>query len=401
MKRLAHILLLTLLLGSFSAFANAAEQPGKAALFFYRAAAWVDNFQLRGLDTSYIGLPEFRWRVALNNGEVGVHSSYTNWVDPKTPITLLTQTTPSVGIGFNAGFRGFGGGYTWDVMNAYTTNWNISLGSKGLGLEFMRNVSTNVEGQFSVDGAPSSTIPDMKKGEMRLANTYLGAWYVLNRTHYAHNAITKQDYIQKKTAGSLILSVAYMSSEMTILDSLKYIKDEDMKTILGGMTGMITRQVAIGIGYGINYTPNKGKVLLHASAHMQLVCYSVNHISYIYPDSVYLPGVPQYMLRPMQPVHVTGNMRAGVSWEINRWVHLGVWAQARNLQFASRDRELTALDIRAWSWQTNLTIGVRFGASQKRMHEVLGEPAQPVPEPTEKTSRLPRWITDYFFSPSN
>lgn len=404
MKWRMPIWFIALLFLSVGAIAAAAE-PSKAAVSFYRACAWIDNFQLSGLDTAYIGLPEHRWRMALNNGEVGLNSTYTTWVDPATSVALITRTTPSVELGFNAGFRGFGGGYSWDVMNAYSTNWNLSFGSKGMGIEFQRTVSTNVTGQFRVYGQVDPTMPAMEKGDMRLANTSLTAWYALNGAHYSHNAATKQDYIQKKSAGSLILSVAYMSSEMEILDSLKYLKNEDALTAVDGVTSTVTRQVALGIGYGINYTPNHGKVLLHASAHMQLICYSVNHVSYIYPDSIYLPGVPQYMLRPDKPVNVTGTMRAGVSWEINRWVHIGAWAQANNLRFKSKAGDMSVLELSNWSWQAHLTIGVRFGVSKKREREVLGTPEIPdtpdinseLPLP-EKKSKMPQWVTDYFFS---
>jgi len=397
-SKFAHIILFALLIGSAPLTATASS-PSKAAVFFHRAGAWVDNFQLSGLDTTYIGLPEFRWRVTLNNGEVGMNSTYTTWVDPVTSVALVSKTTPSVELGFNAGFRGFGGGYSWDLMNAYSSNWNLSFGSKGLGIEFQRTVSTNVTGQFMVDGHIAPTLPRIEKGNMRLANTSLTAWYSLNSAHYSHNAATKQDYIQKKSAGSLIVSVAYMSSEMEILDSLRNLDEGYVLTAVDGVTSTITRQVALGIGYGINYTPNHGKVVLHASAHMQVVCYSVNHVSYQYPDSIYLPGVPQYMLRPAKPVHVTGTMRAGVSWEINRWVHLGAWAQANHLRFKSEAGNLSVLEIGNWNWQAHLTIGVRFGASKKRSREVLGEP-EPKPDTIvpEKKSKLPQWLTDYFFS---
>ena len=337
--------------------------------------------------------------MALTTGGTGIHASYTTWADPVTPIALRSQTTPSLELGFNAGYRGYGGGYSWDVLNAYTTNWNLSFGSKIIGIEFMRHVSTNLNGRFVMDGMVDPSLSPLKKGEFRISNTSLTAWYALNAAHYSHNAATKQGYLQKRTAGSLLLSLSYMSSEMNILDSAKYIHDEDMSIVLDGVTGMITRQVAIGIGYGINYTPNHGKVILHASANMQVVCYSINHIAYASASGVSVYGEPQYVLRPASPVHVAGSMRAAVSWEINRWVHLSAWAQANNLSFASKSGDLTTFSINNWHWQAHLNIGVRFGAGKKRVREVLGEPEQalPVTKP-EKKSKMPKWVTDYFFS---
>ena len=407
-----HIFLLVLLFSSIATGIRAEEpgkaakqstkQPNKAAVFFHRVGQWIDRFELSGLDTNYITLPEHRWRITLNNGEVGIRANYTTWADPSTPMTLRAQTTPSVELGFNAGYRGLGGGYSWDVLNAYTTNWNLSFGNKSLGIEFLRNVSTNLTGQFYVADQLAANTPMLNKGEFRISNTSLTARYVMNAAHYSHEAATKQSYIQKRTAGSLILSVSYLSSEMQILDTLKYIKDEDMSTLMDGVTGMITRQVALGLGYGINYTPNHGKVLLHASANMQVVCYSINHVSYMTPKGVYLPGEPHYVLRPSSPVHVSGSMRAAVSWEICRWAHLSLWAQANNLSFRSKAGDLTSLNISNWHWQAHLNIGVRIGAGKKRAVQVLGEPETPFgpAEPTKK-SKLPQWVTDYFFSSSH
>lgn len=400
-SRWSHSILLMLLILGMPWRAAASDEPKKTSkglVFFFRIADKIDRFQLRGLDTAYITLPEYSWRVAFTGGSVGVNAAYTTWHGRSTDVTLYANTSPSFGLGFNVGYRGYGGGYSWDVLNAYTTNWNVSFGSKIIGIEFIRNISTNLTGDMHITGSSAPWLPTLSKGDFRISNSYLGAWYALNAAHYSHNAAIKQSYIQKKTAGSLLLSVAYMSSQMAILDTAKYIQDEEMSELFDGVTGMVTRQVALGIGYGINYTPNKGKVLLHASANMQLVCYSINHVSYASAKSTAIAGTPQYEFHPAVPVHVTGNMRAAVSWEINKWVHLSAWGQVNNLRFASNG-ELSRLQLSTWNWQANLNIGVRFGAGKKRMREVLNEPEIPgeVDIPDKKTN-LPRWVTDFFFS---
>lgn len=107
-SKFAHIILFALLLSSAPSIATASNS-NKAAAFFYRIGEWVDNFQLRGLDTTYITLPEHSWRVALTTGGTGIHDNYTTWVDPATPVSLISRTTPSLGLGFNVGVR-FGAG---------------------------------------------------------------------------------------------------------------------------------------------------------------------------------------------------------------------------------------------------------------------------------------------------
>ena len=159
---------------------------------------------------------------------------------------------------------------------------------------------------------------------------------------------------------------------------------------------VVTHQIAVGIGYGINYTPNHGKVLLHFAANLQLVCYSINQLSLAVNSSLsqQLRAEPFYNISPKYPVHVTGNIRAAVSWEINRWVHLSLWAKANNIRFRSHQGELADIRMRNWNWQVHLNIGVRLGAGKKRVREALADEPLPEPRPV-RASKLPQWVTDY------
>ena len=253
-------------------------------------------------------------------------------------------------------------------------------------------------------------LAELGKNLMTISNAHLHIWYALNAAHYSHNAAVKQSYIQKKTAGSLLLHLSYMSQQIKFTDTLNIVGPEDgesiglLPAIMSGMTGMTTRQIAVGVGYGINYTPNKGKVVLHASAACMLVCYSVNHIMYYVPDSLQMElpsSEPMFVLHPAVPVHVTGNVRAAVSWEINKWVHLSAWATGDHLRFRSAPTAAgNTLNLATWSWKAQLNIGVRFGAGQNRLERALGKPILPQEMPTEiKKSKLPLWLTDFFWSP--
>ena len=110
------------------------KAPSKGLLFFYRTGRWVDNYLTRGIDTSYIALPEHSWRLAYTNAMVGVHSTLSSssiFATPDGPqeitLSLLNKTTPSVDLGFYAGYRGFGFGYSWDALNAYAQRLSFSV----------------------------------------------------------------------------------------------------------------------------------------------------------------------------------------------------------------------------------------------------------------------------------
>ena len=371
MKKHWYILCLCLLMATCSY-----AEDGKFMKFMYRVGVWLDDYSLKGLDTSYIGLPEFPWRIALTNSEVGIHSTFAvkNNSDNIGRIMLQSETTPSIDLGFHIGLRTLGFGYSWDVLSAYSTNWNISLGGKGLGISFRRQVTTNLTGKVLINEKedPDPTLID--KGDMRIATTSLSAWYALNASHYSHNAAIKQSYIQRKTAGSLLLQVAYMSTRLDL--------DTILPAVMGHVGGLETHQVGVGLGYGINYTPNHGKVLLHASAAVQAVFYSINYISYSAPDSLKGFAYPSYTIRPTTPIHFTGTMRAAVSWEINKWVHLSARAQVDNIRFKAHTTTGLA-DLNNWNWQTNLAVAVRLGVGKDRINRALGiepAPAAPLPE---------------------
>ena len=369
----------------------------KGMFFFYRLGTRVDRYLLLNVDTNYITLPGHSWRFALTGATVGLNSEYrTREYRGKNHISMHSQSTPSVDIGFNAGYRGFGFGYSWDIMNAYAHKFNVSFGGKALGIEFLYQASTNLSARAVNPDDPDPLIVAFPKGWLRISNTSVSAWYALNSAHYSHNAAIKQSYLQKRSAGSLLLSLSYLSTDMRLSDDFHY----HHTYLIDDVKHIVTRQVALGLGYGINYTPNHGKVLLHAAAFAQLVCYSINQLS-LERDSLRgeTYGEPMYNIKPKHPVHVTGNVRAAVSWEINEWVHLTAWAQGNHVRFHSRPNQFAEIHMGNWNWQVHLDVGVRLGAGKKKVQESMADLlAEPLP-PLRK-SKLPKWIQEYFYSPS-
>ena len=400
MKRRVLIILLTILAGSVSAWAKEGDKPNKLAYWYCIGMNWLDNFCLNEVDTTYIGLPDNEWRIAFTNSEIGIHSTYAvNFADDPIlgNVSLRSTTTPSLDLGFQVGIRSVNFGYSWDALHAYSQKLNFSLGGKSWGVELLRQKSSNIRTEFEIKGEfpYKETLDD---NIMRITNTNLNAWYALNSPHYSHNAAIKQSYIQKKTAGSLLLSLSYLNTEMTLdKDTLLSVY------FLDNVQRIVTHQVAVGLGYGINYTPNNGKVLLHLSASAQAVFYSINYVSYI--DSLHHSNrsFPSYTIKPSTPVHFTGNMRAAVSWEINKWVHLNARAQVDNIRFNAKT-DNGKVNLSNWNWQVYLTIAARIGVGEKKRHKIIEECNDgnfiPFEHKAPSKTRMPKWITGYFFSPT-
>ena len=404
-KRTLLIILLALVCtGAWGKGIKNDKPTNKGLRGFYRVGAWLDRYLQKDIDTSYIALPEHSWRLAFTTAMVGINSTVTNQTNFGT-FAMQNKSIPSVDLGFHAGYRSLGFGYSWDALNSYSRRLNFSLGSKFIGLDFSLQKTNNIDTRILMYG---QTIFDDIRRQVTITNANLNIWYALNAAHYSHNAAIKQSYLQKRTAGSLLVHISYMSSEISISDSLRISGAERplIPALMSNMTGFQTRQFAAGIGYGINYTPNHGKVILHASAAAMLVAYTVNHISYFIADSITaeLPsGEPMYRLQPAIPVHVTGNVRAAVSWEINEWVHLSACATGDHIRFQSAPTAHgNVILLSNWNWKAQIVVGVRLGAGRERVRRALGDELdKPIDVWTKKNSRLPDWLTGYFWSPKN
>lgn len=400
MKKRLFIVLVTLLACTGMSWAKEERKPGKLAYLYSVGMDWFDKFCLKEVDTAYIGLPDNEWRIAFTNSELGIHSNYTSTMSDNPElgyISLLSTTTPSLDLGFQIGLRSVNFGYSWDVLHAYSQKLNFSLGGKSWGVELLRQKSSNIHTHVALQKFDAFNF-DLDDNSIRITNTNLTAWYALNAAHYSHNAATKQSYIQKKTAGSLLLSLSYLNTDMTLH------KDTLLATwLLGNVQQMVTHQVAVGLGYGINYTPNNGKVLLHLAAYAQAVFYSINYVSYVDTLHHSKKVFPSYTIKPSSPVHITGNMRAAVSWEINKWVHLNMRAQVDNIRFRART-DFGDANLSNWNWQVYLTVAARLGVGKQKRKIILDDVSEGTYIPFEykapSQTRLPKWITSFFFSPS-
>lgn len=398
MRIRVHIVLLSglLLVGSLVSVYAADKQPGKGAVFFHKTANWIDNILLNGLDTAYVNLPEYRWCVALTTGETSVYSEFkSNDTYYFGDVTLRSLSRPSAELGFNAGYRAISFGYSWDVLRAHAQNLSFNAGSKMIGIDFMRIRSTGFRTELDMPKYIDQP-EDLGEFGVHLTHMNLSLWYALNWRRYSHNAAMKQAFLQKHTAGSPILTVSYSLTNIAFNDSLDLLPQ-----LAYDISRLVTHQASVGLGYGINYTPNQGKFLLHADAVAKLAFYSINQVSFRGMDSISDFATPAFEIRSKTPFHFSGSLRAALSWEINKWVHLSAWAMAENVRFSAASEEAD-VHFSNWHWSAHINFGVRFGAGMHRTREVLRPTVFDIPPaannaPTGKP--FPTWITDYFYSP--
>ena len=93
----------------------------------------------------------------------------------------------------------------------------------------------------------------------------VNAFYVFNSRRFSYPAAFTQSYIQRRSAGSLMLAASGQGQHAT----LDYTQKTDMK-----MTN-----IGLGMGYGYNYVPGEGW-LLHLSALPTFIVYSKTSITF-------------------------------------------------------------------------------------------------------------------------
>lgn len=185
-------------------------------------------------------------------------------------------------------------------------------------------------------------------------------------------AAFKQSYIQRKSAGSVLAHLDFRYAGLEF-------DDDNYIARAGGVRGLELYQLAIGVGYGYNYTPNKGKFLLHLSATPVLTVF--NHMlmtgdsrMFWHNDKDDYNLVFSRKLKGRFPVFFTGNAKIALVWNINDRFVLAATCVANNIRFRARDKMFeidrddldldynTVIDsyIMTWDWKANIYFGVRF-----------------------------------------
>lgn len=353
------------LLVSQAAERTARPKYSKTETFFYRLDHFIENMMLQGIDTNYISFHEHCWRLSFMNSEVGINSKLGANMSQYGNATINLYSLPSIDLGFNIGYRAVDFGMSWDVRRAYNKKFNFSFYGKAWGLELTKNEISHLNGKFNSD--TEGIIQEVGSDDISIKSTIVSAFFAFNFRKYSPIAGIRQGYRQRTSAGSALLRLQYMNLDITP-------KAAALATGLGGLQNMEVYQVALGAGYGYNYTPNQGKFLLHVSAMPLLVFFNRTFYSAYFPvlvgEKLTSDILLSHKMQPSFPVYLTGTARLCLAWEVNEWVSMSAAGTFNNMRFKAPATE-GELKINHWDWSAQVLIGVRFGAGKKRVSEVL------------------------------
>jgi|GEM_PF-4236251 hypothetical protein len=206
---------------------------------------WRNSKLLKNADTTYIGLPKKPWLVTVGNEgtitEIGV-------VLPGNHERFKTSSGLSDEMKIGLYYRGIGLSYGFNLRKAVATDLNLGTSGNVFNINFNYQRNKHQTENF---------------GRLKLSTLDISGLYMLNNKKFSMNAATRQTYIQKKSAGSMLVAAQFRTEMLGA--------DEYEKIGLDFLQNYLQMQANVGVGYGYNLVFGQRKFLLHASLVPQLI----------------------------------------------------------------------------------------------------------------------------------
>lgn len=351
---------------------------------------FFDSLSVKGLDRRYIDAPKRPWQVILrgniNQSDLKL-STTTNQAEDVMPFFVgdLTwepriKTDPATYVGFWAGYRGYGFGYSWNVGGdkGRILTFGATGGSYGVNLRI--HWFDNDEPEVYVKGRglyevidDNLVFQDIEYNDVvsigspiKTRALFLDGYYLFNkRCSYA--AAYDQSVIQKRSSGSLMAGAMYFHS------STEYDNDNnaDLIMLMSDIGALKNDQISAGVGYIYNWVPVKG--LLISAMAIPMVTFYNHHKMYCFNSN--LKEVMQnegwgaamsmkeedYKIEPAGEESHTSNIRLSfdsrlsLTYEWNERIFINAFGQFCNFNFKTDD-----IKGRLNDWYINAAIGVRL-----------------------------------------
>ena len=342
-------LLLTLLLVACG-IAMLAQNTGKKGFFLFR------NYDKITYDSTYIGRPVgTKWTIKLRTmsliqnfttkGEyegIAFESRLSTGLKPKLNVQVGYK---GVAIGGGISFNKLKGGQDRDFdvkLNMYGKKFGFELSLSGI---------ESLHGTYTFDVPGWSEFPliydndtvfvdlpiklDVPEGKVSQAVFNFNFYYAFNNKKFSYPAAFTQMFIQKKSAGSLLVGGELHVNVLNIGDTL----DGDELFRIRNVT------YGLGVGYGYNLVLFK-KMLVHVSALPYLVLHSKTIVNnYMQNDYTVTSDFPEVFIAARGALVYNFNPRwfAGATGQLN-------WSNVNNNKLKTTNSQ----------WQIFMFVGIRL-----------------------------------------
>ena len=250
----------------FAAFLLTIPNETDAQSFLHRVDSMLTvNYRKGNVDSAYIMRPATKWTVTARMNVSGAKIE-AEGIDQghqfKAEMEANRKATLSMAVSY-LGFSLSGALNPAKLMGKYH-DYELNFNSYGrrFGFDVIYQDAKNFTGWHDHEGMERIQLPD---GILSVKTLNLNVFYVFNSRRFSYPAAFTQSYIQRRSAGSLLLAASGMGQHAT----LDWEQEMQLK-----MTN-----ISLGAGYGYNYVPSQGW-LLHISALPTFIVYSNTSITF-------------------------------------------------------------------------------------------------------------------------
>ena len=211
-------------------------------------------------DTTYLSRPLDRWslRFSVNYKENQMFGIGTLEGEK---VLASVHSRPELSQTFGVSYRDIGLSFTINPDSFFGEKEDIGFGLSWYGQSMGVKLETNITKSFSGTVTVGDTLYDIPKGSVDQFKTELSGYYIFNSRRFSYPAIINQGYVQKRSAGGIILKA---DAKWAMLHS------EGFSHLGNTPLDINYFIVSAGGGYGYNYVFPRG-VMLHASGTASLV----------------------------------------------------------------------------------------------------------------------------------
>lgn len=242
---------------------EAATAQGGLTTFVKKVGTLIDSMSVRGLDRNYIDAPEKPWQlIAKGNVNQTIVSMNADGnilgVDYSARPYLKTQ--PSQYVGFWAGYRGYGIGYTVNVGGDKGSNlvFGATGGAYGVNVRIHSfdnsNPSINLNSELLTEEEQKTWDDVQLIDPIHVRTVIADGYYMFNGKKFSYAAAYDQSVIQKRSAGSLMAGLMYNYTRIDYASDL----NGDLVYLMHGLGKVKLWQGSAGVGYAYNWVPVRG-----------------------------------------------------------------------------------------------------------------------------------------------
>jgi hypothetical protein len=240
-----------------------ATAQGGLTTFVKKVGTLIDTMSVKGLDRNYIDAPKKPWQIIAKgnvNQTIVSMNADGNILGVDYSARPYLKTQPSQYVGFWAGYRGYGIGYTVNVGGDKGSNlvFGATGGAYGVNVRIHSfdnsNPSINLNSELLSEEEKKTWDDVQLIDPIHVRTVIADGYYMFNGKKFSYAAAYDQSVIQKRSAGSLMAGLMYNYTHIDYATDV----NGDLVYLMHGLGKVKLWQGSAGVGYAYNWVPARG-----------------------------------------------------------------------------------------------------------------------------------------------